>query len=221
MKLEGGREGEDQKIRRLGRNLRGCVSQSSVRRTHPPGGQGISQVPWPVVQSVGTGSPRAPYGFFSSNREQQTFRKNVTSHETDRPLWSAFTWFHSPDLLWLPQGVEPQGKFGLVSELGEVSFQQSAALGSSDSCGSHSPPSPRPNPSKWKSSLGCSEVALSLRLEGCFSQILFSAKIHKEILLPSTPKMKTMASGSFSYLQKAVRFRTWLGNEACVTPVCP
>lgn len=85
MKLEGGREGEDQKIRRLGRNLRGCVSQSSVRRTHPPGGQGISQVPWPVVQSVGTGSPRAPYGFFSSNREQQTFRKNVTSMKQTDP----------------------------------------------------------------------------------------------------------------------------------------
>lgn len=62
---------EDQVIVRLGRDLRDLVSQSSMRRTHLPGGEkGLLWSHCWLLQSLGTGSSRASSDSSFSNGEQ-------------------------------------------------------------------------------------------------------------------------------------------------------
>lgn len=70
---------ENQKLTRLGKDLRGCVSQSSR------GQRGLLRSHGQLVQSLGTGRPRAPHGSSFSHREQQTGRKILHAMKQAQP----------------------------------------------------------------------------------------------------------------------------------------
>lgn len=84
---------ENQNLMRLGKDLRGCMSQSSVRKTHTSARrtEGTSEVPWPASTKSGDRESQGSPGLILLLQGATDQQENVTCRIAGTALGPAFT----------------------------------------------------------------------------------------------------------------------------------